>query len=99
MLQSKKGMVPPPELKNIDNIISEEPSTQEDKFEMFNKWCRDQGIYLPKLEYPAFFEGGLIGLKCTADINHREAFAYVPYKLLMTVGKAMSHPIIGHIIS
>ena len=34
---------------------------QEDisRFERFNKWCNQMGIIAPKLEYPAFFKGGL----------------------------------------
>ena len=35
-----------------------------DKYEMFNEWCKKEGILMPKLEYPAVFENGLIGVKC-----------------------------------
>jgi len=40
---------------------------------------------MPKLEYPAYFEHGLLGVKCTEDIGHREAFMYIPYKMVFSV--------------
>ena len=40
---------------------------------------------MPKLEYPAFFDGGLKGVRCTEDIEHREAFLFVPFKMMITV--------------
>ena len=43
---------------------------------------------MPKLEYPYKFEGGLVGMRCKDDINHREAFCFIPYKMIMCVGKA-----------
>ena len=95
----KKDMQQFPVLKNIDNIISDHPSSQEDKFKMFNEWCKREGVYMPKMEYPAFFEGGLIGARAKEDINHREAFLYVPYKILISVGKAQAHPVLAHIIA
>jgi hypothetical protein len=58
------------------------------KYEIFNKWCQKEGVVMPKLEYPYKFEGGLIGMRCTDDINHREAFCFIPYKMIMCVGKA-----------
>ena len=53
---------------------------------------------MPKLEYPAYFEGGLLGVRCKEDIEHREAYLFVPYKMLMSVGKAQKHPVLGEII-
>lgn len=29
----------------------------------FTKWCDEVGIKFPKLEYPSFFDGGLVGVK------------------------------------
>jgi hypothetical protein len=43
---------------------------------------------MPKLEYPAYFDDGLIGVRCKEDIEHREAFLYVPYKVMMSIKKA-----------
>ena len=40
---------------------------------------------MPKIEYPAWFEGGLLGAKVIEDIQHREAYIYVPYKLIITL--------------
>ena len=40
---------------------------------------------MPKLEYPAKFENGLVGIKCKEDIEHREAFIFVPFKIIISV--------------
>ena len=34
----------------------------------FREWCEKNGVKMPKLEYPAFFEGELIGVKVREDI-------------------------------
>jgi hypothetical protein len=52
---------------------------------------------MPKIEFPAYFDGGLLGVKCTDDIEHREAYLYVPYKLMITVGDTKVHHILGTI--
>ena len=54
---------------------------------------------MPKLQYPAYFEGGLVGVRATEPIKHREAFLSVPYKMLMTVDGAQRHPVLGPIIA
>ena len=53
---------------------------------------------MPKLEYPAYFKGGLVGVRATAPIMHREAFLSIPYKMLITVDGAQRHPVLGPII-
>ena len=35
------------------------------KCEVFNRWCRENGVIMPKLEYPAYFEGRLVGMRAT----------------------------------
>ena len=40
---------------------------------------------MPKLEFPAYFEDGLVGIRVKEDIEHREAFIYVPYKMMISV--------------
>lgn len=62
------------------------------RYERFNNWCKDNGVRAPKLEYPAFFEGGLCGVRATQEIAHNEALFCVPYKLAITVDKAMKQP-------
>jgi len=32
---------------------------------MFNEWCKNEGVIMPKLEYPAIFQDDLIGVRCT----------------------------------
>lgn len=71
---------------------------EEDKFVLFNRWCQENGVICPKIEYPAQFEFGLIGAKAKEDIEHREAFLFVPFKLIISVDKARKHPILGKVI-
>ena len=52
---------------------------------MFNEWCEREGVIMPKLEYPAYFNNGLEGIRCKEPIEHREAFLFVPYKMIITV--------------
>ena len=69
-----------------------------DRVEMFNKWAKAEGVVMPKIEYPAYFEDGLVGMKCVQDIDHREIFIYIPYKVLISVKDTKSHPILKQII-
>ena len=69
------------------------------KCEVFNEWCLSNGVRMPKLEYPAYFDGGLVGVKATAPIEHREAFLSIPYKMLITVDAAQRHEVLGPIIA
>ena len=54
---------------------------------------------MPKLEYPAYFEGGLVGVRAIKPIEHREAFLKIPYKMLMTIDAAQKHPDLGRVIA
>jgi hypothetical protein len=65
---------------------------------MFNEWCLKEGVVMPKLEYPAYFDGGLLGMKCKEEIQHREAYLYVPLKMVMSLTKAQIHPVLSLII-
>lgn len=62
------------------------------KTERFMNWCKEVGIEFPKIDYPAFFDGGLVGCKVNAPIQNKEAFLRVPYKALMSVDKAHKDP-------
>ena len=53
----------------------------------------------PKLEYPAYFEGGLVGIRAKEPIEHRESFLAIPYKMLMTVERAQNHEVLGRVIA
>ena len=85
---------PLPKLKSIDQFLKGD----SDKVEAFINWCKKEGVVYPKLEYPAYFEGGLVGMRVKEDIEHREGFISVPYKMWITVGKAQAHPVLGDII-
>lgn len=54
---------------------------------------------MPKLEYPVEFEGGLLGCRVKEEIQHNEPFLYVPYRLLISVGKTKKHRVLGSIIT
>ena len=43
---------------------------------------------MPKLEYPAYFENGLRGVRATETIHHREMIVSVPYNVIMSTDKA-----------
>ena len=42
---------------------------------------------MPKIEYPAYFENGLVGAKCKEDILNNESYMYIPYKMMFSVSK------------
>lgn len=54
---------------------------------------------MPKLEYPAYFENGLMGTRVKEDIHHREAYLAVPNKMLMSIKRAKKDPILGAILA
>jgi len=86
MDQDSKNATKPTDRRNIEFYLGVDKV--EDKFTMFNKWCKQEGVIMPKVEYPAFFEHGLLGVKVTQDIEHREAFLYIPLKMVFSVEKA-----------
>ena len=54
---------------NFDAYFSRDGSIDaRDKTTMFLKWCKEEGVIMPKLQYPAYFENGLVGVRCTSDI-------------------------------
>ena len=58
------------------------------KCKVFTDWCIKNGIEFPNQEYPAYFEGGLVGVRALTPIEHRQAFLKVPFKCLMSIDKA-----------
>ena len=88
--------------QEIDSEMKNEEECQErlehrKKCKAFTDWCHRVGIEFPGLEYPGYFEGGLVGVKTTKDIAHREAFLKIPYKCLMSVQKARDHEVLGNV--
>lgn len=43
------------------------------------------------------FPSGLIGAKANTIINHREAFLFVPFKIIITLDNCYNHEKIGHV--
>lgn len=53
---------------------------------------------MPKLEWPAYFEDGLLGVKVTQDVQVREAYLAVPVKMHISVSSARRHEVLGPIL-
>jgi hypothetical protein len=78
-----------------DHVQSEEDKqVVRQKCERFNQWCKDNGILAPKITYPEFFDGGLVGGMVNAPIEHREVFLCVPYKVIISVDKCLKDPVL-----
>lgn len=54
---------------------------------------------MPKVEFPATFENGVIGTRCTSDIQNREAFMFIPYKMMLTESYIHNNPVLKTIIN
>lgn len=65
----------------------------------FTQWCKKVGIICPKIDYPGFFEGGLVGAKVNSPIAHREAFLFVPQSAIISLDKCLAHPQLAPIYS
>ena len=65
------------------------------KCKVFTDWCEAEGIIYPKCEYPAFFEGGILGVRATEEIKHREMICSVPFKCIITLDKALADPVLS----
>ena len=50
-----------------------------------------------KLKFPTTFNGGLIGVEAKEDIEHREAFVFVPFRILISLSVARNDAQIGYI--
>ena len=84
---------------NIDYYLTKGGCLEEgDRFKIFNDWCKEEGVVMPKLEYPATFEDGVVGVRCKADIQNREAYLFIPYKMIFSVRKVKENPILEPII-
>ena len=75
-----------PTAKPIDFYLSKNGYVEPlDIITMFKVWCVDEGVVMPKLDWPVKFGNGIVGMKCTEDIQNREAFIFVPYKMHFTL--------------
>ena len=82
-----------------NNDEDAEVASTEEKVANFLEWARNEGVVMPKLEYPAYYENGLVGIRCTADIGNREAFLSVPYKMMLTANKVKTNKALETLIS
>lgn len=37
-------------------------------------------------------------MRCKEEVKHREAYIYIPLKMVISTGKAIIHPVVGRII-
>ena len=67
----------------------------------FNKWCDDNGVLRDSVRYPTCFgnDGQLVGMSATKDIGLREAFVYVPQRLMICEARFRQDPSIGHLLN
>lgn len=99
LIEDEDLIMKPSQKSVMDYLTNEQKQSLEpDKYKQFNEWCEKEGVKMPNLKYPAFFEDGLIGMECLSDIHHRQAFIFVPYKMHITIGKAKTHPVLSKII-
>ena len=66
-------------------LLKENEIEPEEKYFLFNRWCKKEGVIMPKAEYPCFFDDGLKGMRAKEDIANREVFMYIPYKMLINL--------------
>jgi hypothetical protein len=52
----------------------------------------------PKLHFPAYFEGGLVGVSALETIEHGDMIISVPFGMLISDLTAKSDPLIGKIV-
>ena len=54
---------------------------------MFNSWCQNEGVIAPKITFPAYFGKNceIVGVEFNAQIQNREAFLFIPYRMMITI--------------
>lgn len=65
---------------------------ERERYEKFFKWCDDNGIVHPKIQYPVMFGTGdnqYPGCLALEDIGKNEAFIKVPGRLVISTQAAM----------
>lgn len=90
--------IPSKPAEEVENPLDAERQEHLRKCKVFTDWCATNGIEYPNQEYPAYFDGGLVGVRALAPIEHRQAFLKVPFKCMMSIDKARSHPVLGPVI-
>lgn len=73
------------------DVINE--SLSPDRASEFKDWLLKEGVLMPKLST----NGETVTIK--DKINNREAFLFVPYKMIISVNKTLDHEILGPIIN
>ena len=89
----------PEESINTVTATNEDKGSMTEKYKAFMEWCDKVGIVSGKLEFPAIFEGGLVGVRAKEPIKHREMIMSVPYKCLFSVDKARADPVLNRVFS
>lgn len=85
--------------KSIDYyLLGDEFVEIKDRMTMLVEWCQKEGLIMPKLKYPAYFAGGVIGIKCSEDIQHHEVYMAIPYKMIFSTDKVQQHQVLAPVI-
>ena len=84
--------------KKKDPILQTKQLSHDQKLVRFKEWCDNNGVIAPKVKFPATFGNGLTGMMCTEEIEYREAYIYIPYKILITLDQAYRNPTLKEII-
>lgn len=61
--------------------------TNDPKIKAYLMWLKQNGAIFDKVDFPAYFNG-VCGARATADIEPREAFLFIPNKLIISVETA-----------
>lgn len=78
-------------------VLAGKKPPEGDKYTLFKKWAEDNGIIWPKVEWPIWFDNDYMGAKAKEDIGYREAFAMIPWKIILSCKDTLEHPILGPI--
>lgn len=71
-----------------------------ERFKKFYNWCKKQGIWNPKVQYPVMFGAGdsqYPGMMALEDIGPDESFIKVPSRLIVSTAKAWREPALQHV--
>ena len=78
-------------------VLQGDKPPEMDKYELFNKWTLENGVIWPKVKWPVWFDDEYAGVQVLEDIENREAFALIPYKIILSCRRTREHPILGAI--
>jgi hypothetical protein len=76
----------------IKQSEKESLNSRLNKAQKYMEWCKWIGIISPKVEFPAVFKNGLMGVRALKDIEHRQMIMAIPMKSILTTEMAKECP-------